>query len=94
MPDAPLLSVSEACVRFGGVDALIEVDFAIEAGTVTALIGPNGAGKTTLLGAVTGMVPMHRGRVVLAGRDVTACPPCPGPAGWCAPSRTWRSSPT
>jgi branched-chain amino acid transport system ATP-binding protein len=75
MPDAPLLSVSEACVRFGGVDALIEVDFAIEAGTVTALIGPNGAGKTTLLGAVTGMVPMHRGRIALAGRDVTALPP-------------------
>ncbi|QLA15048.1 ABC transporter ATP-binding protein [Desulfolutivibrio sulfoxidireducens] len=75
MPDAPILSVSEACVRFGGVDALVEVDFTIETGTVTALIGPNGAGKTTLLGAVTGMVPMHRGRVVLAGRDVTAMAP-------------------
>ncbi|KUG29285.1 branched-chain amino acid transport atp-binding protein livg [hydrocarbon metagenome] len=76
MPDsAPLLAVSEVSVRFGGVSALADVDFCIEKGTVTALIGPNGAGKTTLLGAVTGMVGISQGRVVLGGRDITGLPP-------------------
>ena len=76
MPDsAPLLAVSEVSVRFGGVSALADVDFCIEKGTVTALIGPNGAGKTTLLGAVTGMVGLSQGRVVLSGRDITDLPP-------------------
>ena len=76
MPDsAPLLSVSEISVRFGGVSALADVDFCIEKGTVTALIGPNGAGKTTLLGAITGMVAAQHGRVALEGRDITALPP-------------------
>lgn len=73
--DAPLLRLDEISVRFGGVNALSEVDFRIEKGTVTALIGPNGAGKTTLLGAITGMVAVQGGRVALGGEDVTALAP-------------------
>jgi branched-chain amino acid transport system ATP-binding protein len=52
----PLLSVAGLAVRFGEVEALRGVTFALEAGTLTGLIGPNGAGKTTLLDAVSGHV--------------------------------------
>lgn len=72
---APLLDLSGVTVRFGGVQALTGADFAIPGGSVTALIGPNGAGKTTLLNAITGMVPVSDGRVVLDGRDITRLPP-------------------
>ena len=72
---APLLDVRGATVQFGGIRALTEADFAIAKGTITSLIGPNGAGKTTMLNAVTGMVPLHRGEILLNGADLAALPP-------------------
>ena len=72
---AALLDVTAATVRFGGIHALTEADFAIAPGTVTALIGPNGAGKTTLLNAITGMVPLTSGAVLLGGADISSLPP-------------------
>ncbi len=73
---APLLLDARAVtVRFGGIHALTEADFAIPAGTVTALIGPNGAGKTTMLNAITGMVPMDSGAIVLDGTELGHLPP-------------------
>ena len=52
------------------------VSLSVRPGTVVALLGANGAGKTTLLRAITGLLPVHRGRVTkgsvtLAGRDIT-----------------------
>ena len=72
---AALLDVKAATVRFGGIHALTEADFTIAPGTVTALIGPNGAGKTTLLNAITGMVPLTSGAVLLGGADISGLPP-------------------
>ena len=72
---AALLDVTAATVRFGGIHALTEADFTIAPGTVTALIGPNGAGKTTLLNAITGMVPLTSGAVLLGGADISGLPP-------------------
>ena len=72
---AALLDVTAATVRFGGIHALTEADFTIAPGTVTSLIGPNGAGKTTLLNAITGMVPLTSGAVLLDGVDIAGLPP-------------------
>lgn len=44
-------------------------------GTVTALLGPNGSGKSTLLKAISGLLPIRRGRIQLDGRDLTHCSP-------------------
>jgi branched-chain amino acid transport system ATP-binding protein len=52
------------------------VSLTVPPGRIVALLGANGAGKTTLLRAITGLLPVHRGRVTkghvaLAGRDIT-----------------------
>jgi branched-chain amino acid transport system permease protein len=68
------LSASGLTVQFGGFLAVHEASLEVRSGEVVGLIGPNGAGKTTLLNAITGVVPVTRGRVTLDGRDLTRRP--------------------
>ena len=70
----PALEVSGLGVHFGGVAALQDVSFAVQAGELVGLIGPNGAGKTTLIDAVTGFVP-YDGSVLAAGDRIDALRP-------------------
>jgi branched-chain amino acid transport system ATP-binding protein len=65
------LALEDLAVRFGGVHAVDGVTVSIGRGEFVGLIGPNGAGKTTLIRIVAGAVKPDRGRVVLAGNDVT-----------------------
>jgi branched-chain amino acid transport system ATP-binding protein len=58
-----LLEVSGLGKRFGGVQAVRDVSFRVERGTVKAVIGPNGAGKTTLFDLVSGFRPPDTGTV-------------------------------
>lgn len=58
-------------VSIGGRAILKGIDFAAEAGQVTAIVGPNGSGKTTLLKAMTGEIG-YDGQVMLDGQDVAA----------------------
>ena len=63
-----LFKVEGASKRFGGLQALSQVDLTIQQGQVAGLIGPNGAGKTTFFNVITGLVPADSGRFELAGR--------------------------
>jgi branched-chain amino acid transport system ATP-binding protein len=67
----PVLQLEDLAVHFGGVHAVDGVTVSIAPGEFVGLIGPNGAGKTTLIRIVAGSVRPDRGRVVLAGNDVT-----------------------
>ena len=71
---APALEVRGLSVRYGGVQALEDVDLAVRPGTLVGLIGPNGAGKTTLIDAVGGFTPAT-GSVSIAGDDVSGLAP-------------------
>jgi len=57
---------------FGALTAVNGIDFKLAAGARHALIGPNGAGKTTFINLLTGVLAPTHGRVLLAGRDITA----------------------
>jgi lipopolysaccharide export system ATP-binding protein len=60
--------------RYGGRAVVDGVDLALDPGEIVALLGPNGAGKTTSFYMIVGFVRPDRGRIVLAGRDVTRWP--------------------
>jgi branched-chain amino acid transport system ATP-binding protein len=70
----PLLEVSGLSRAFGGLRAVHDVSFAVEAGQVVGLIGPNGAGKTTLFNLVAGSLKPDAGRVVFDSQDITGQP--------------------
>ena len=70
-----ILEVRGARVRAGGVDVLAGVDLEVWPGTAVGLVGPNGAGKTTLLDAVSGLVQLSAGSVLLGGTELTGLPP-------------------
>jgi len=57
--------------RFGGIVAVDEVDFTLEAGELTSLIGPNGAGKTTFFNLLTGALAPTAGTITFRGEDIT-----------------------
>ena len=69
-----LLSVSGLGVNYGHIEAVREVDLALQAGRITTLVGANGAGKSTTLLALSGLVPKTAGKVMFDGHDVTALP--------------------
>jgi branched-chain amino acid transport system ATP-binding protein len=75
MSDRHVLEVAGLDVRYGPARALAEVSLTLPAGSTTAVLGVNGAGKSTLARAVSGLVPVHRGRVLLNGSDVTGWRP-------------------
>jgi branched-chain amino acid transport system ATP-binding protein len=67
----PPLQLDDVAIRFGGVHAVAGVTISVAPGDFVGLIGPNGAGKTTLIRIVAGVLRPDRGRVLLAGNDVT-----------------------
>jgi branched-chain amino acid transport system ATP-binding protein len=68
---APALVVDSVSKSFGAVQAVQEVAFPVERGSLTCLIGPNGAGKSTLLHCVSGFLRPDRGRVTLDGNEIS-----------------------
>jgi branched-chain amino acid transport system ATP-binding protein len=71
----PLLEVEALSKHFGGVHAVREVSFRVEAGMIKALIGPNGAGKTTLFNLVSGFFTPDGGTVRFGGEAIQGLPP-------------------
>ena len=71
----PLLSVRGLTAGFGAGPVLFGIDLEVAQGELVALIGANGAGKSTLLGALSGLVRLTAGTVILAGRDLTNARP-------------------
>lgn len=73
MPAAgqPLLRLDGVSRSFGGLVAVNNVSFNVNAGELVALIGPNGAGKSTTFNLVTGVITPSAGIVTFSGHDLT-----------------------
>jgi ABC-type branched-subunit amino acid transport system ATPase component len=70
-----LLRTEGLTKHFGGVAAVEDLALGVEEGEILGLIGPNGSGKTTALNMLSGFLAPDRGRVWLAGEDVTRLKP-------------------
>ncbi|MDR7539532.1 MAG: ABC transporter ATP-binding protein [Armatimonadota bacterium] len=70
----PLLWVEDLWVSYGNIRAVQGISLRVEEGQVVTLIGANGAGKSSTLRAISGLVPVERGRIVYAGSDLKGVP--------------------
>ena len=78
LPHAPkpqrgqrVLEVHKARKEFGGLVAVNDVSFHIDAGEIVGLIGPNGAGKSTTFNLITGVLPLSGGQVTWQGHLIS-----------------------
>ncbi len=67
---APAVLLDNLVVRFGELEAVAGVSFAVAPGDVFGLLGPNGAGKTTMIRVLTTLLAPTEGRALVAGYDV------------------------
>jgi branched-chain amino acid transport system ATP-binding protein len=74
MNDQTIIETKQATIRFDGLVAVDNVDFAMKDGEAVGIIGPNGAGKTTFFNLLTGFFPPTEGKIYYAGKDITAVP--------------------
>lgn len=70
-----ILEVKDVNKRFGGLQALSNVNLSVEEGTVHAIIGPNGAGKSTLLNCFVGKLEPDTGSVMFDGHSLLGIKP-------------------
>jgi branched-chain amino acid transport system ATP-binding protein len=75
-----VLAVRRLSKSFGGVRAVDDVSFEVEAGEFLALIGPNGAGKSTCFNMVNGQIAPDTGQILIDGHDIAGA----------TPRRIWR----
>jgi branched-chain amino acid transport system ATP-binding protein len=70
-----LLELKGVDVRYGDVQAVWDVSFHVNEGTIVALLGANGAGKTTLLKTISGILRPNQGEILFSGRSVVKLRP-------------------
>jgi branched-chain amino acid transport system ATP-binding protein len=73
--EVAVLEGRDVAVHFGGVKAVDGLSFRITPGKIFGIMGPNGSGKSTLLGAISRLVPLTRGELLLDGEDFIRVPP-------------------
>lgn len=74
MTPTPLLQVEDLWISYDRIQAVRGVSFTVGEGEIVTLIGANGAGKSSILRAISGLLPVARGRLTLAGADLLPVP--------------------
>jgi branched-chain amino acid transport system ATP-binding protein/neutral amino acid transport system ATP-binding protein len=73
--DGALLRLEALSKSFGGLKAVSDLSFEVQAGTITSLIGGNGAGKTSAFNLITGNLAPDSGEIYFRGQRVDGLPP-------------------
>jgi len=75
MDSLPILEIDRVTKRFGGLTALNEVSFSVQAGEIRGLIGPNGAGKSTMFKNIAGFYTPTSGDIRYRGQSINGLKP-------------------
>lgn len=67
----PLLEVRNVATGYGGQEILRDISLEVPAGSMVTLIGPNGHGKTTLMRAISGLLGVWSGEILLLGERIS-----------------------
>jgi len=70
-----LLRCQNISLRFGGVNALLDINFEVKRGEIVSIIGPNGAGKTCMINTITGFYRPSQGKVYFKEHEISGLPP-------------------
>ena len=70
-----VIRIANLSLRFGGLQALEDIDLEVRAAEILAIIGPNGAGKTCVLNCINGFYHPYRGEIIYQNRDLTGLKP-------------------
>ena len=71
----PVLETRDAAVHYGGIKAVDGISIELMEGNIFGILGPNGSGKTTLLAAITRLVGLTRGDLLLDGTSYATVGP-------------------
>jgi len=70
-----VIRIVNLSLRFGGLQALADIDLEVRAEEILAIIGPNGAGKTCVLNCINGFYHPYQGEIIYQDRDLTGLKP-------------------
>ncbi len=73
--EPPILRCENVSLKFGGVQALMDISFEVNKGEILSIIGPNGAGKTCIINTITGFYRPTKGDVYFKDQKITGFPP-------------------
>ena len=66
-----MFEIKGLSVNYGGIEAVRDISFSVEEGSIVTLIGANGAGKSTTLRTIAGLVKPRTGKITFLGEDIT-----------------------
>ena len=66
-----MLKIKDLNVTYGGINAVRDVSFDVEEGSIVTLVGANGAGKSSILRTIAGVVTPKSGSIEFCGEDIT-----------------------
>ncbi|MEF8822703.1 MAG: ATP-binding cassette domain-containing protein [Desulfohalobiaceae bacterium] len=70
MGDREIIRVEDLTVGYGGTSVLEGVSFSVYEGEIFAILGSSGCGKSTLFHALIGLLPIQKGRIIIAGEEI------------------------
>ena len=66
-----MLKIKDLNINYGGINAVHDVSFEVEEGSIITLVGANGAGKSSILRSIAGVVTPKSGTIEFCGEDIT-----------------------
>lgn len=70
-----ILNIKKLTKAFGGLSAVLDVNFHLSEQELVGLIGPNGAGKTTVFNLITGVYKPDQGEIIFTGENISGLHP-------------------